>query len=302
MNDQGIEKMDAELSAIINPSQAGAMLRDAREAQGLHIGALAVALKVSVKKLEALESGSYDQLPDIMFARALALSACRALKIDPTPIMTGLPALPASRIKTVEMGLNTAFKDTRGGSRGNLLAKLSSPVGLGVVLLLLVIGAILVWPAKPGFDKAASSASSASQIENRAQGTAGSANALPSPVTEQAVAVPVIVPASALVITDSTSSSTAAATHNPAAMADGSNTPAMLELNAQGGSWVEVTDADGLPILRKFTAKGDVLRVTGKLPLSVVVGRADLVTVTVRGQPLDLKPLAQKNVARFEVK
>ena len=35
---------------------AGSMLRQAREMAGLHIGALAVALKVPVKKLEALEA------------------------------------------------------------------------------------------------------------------------------------------------------------------------------------------------------------------------------------------------------
>ena len=39
---------------------AGALLRQAREASGLHIAALAVTMKVPVKKLEALES---DCLP-----------------------------------------------------------------------------------------------------------------------------------------------------------------------------------------------------------------------------------------------
>jgi len=302
MTDQDIEKRDAEFAPIINPIQAGAMLRNARESQGLHIGALAVALKVSVKKLEALESGGYDQLPDIVFARALALSVCRTLKIDPAPIMSSLPALPASQIKTTEMGLNTAFKDTGAASHSNLLAKFSSPVGLGVVLLLLVIGVILVWPAKPVLDIAASSTNSAGQIENQAPVPAGSVNVFPSPVTEPAVLMPEIAPASARVATDSASSSAAPASKIPVAVAEGFNTPAVLELSAQGPSWVEVMDADGVPKLRKFTAKGDVLRVTGKLPLSVIVGRADLVTVSVRGQPLDMKPLAQKNVARFEVK
>ncbi|WP_457306933.1 helix-turn-helix domain-containing protein, partial [Polaromonas sp. P5_E6] len=34
---------------------AGTLLREAREAAGIHIAALAVSLKVPVKKLEALE-------------------------------------------------------------------------------------------------------------------------------------------------------------------------------------------------------------------------------------------------------
>ena len=51
------------MSDIVNPDapsvrpekSAGAMLKEAREAAGLHIGALAVALKVPVRKLEALK-------------------------------------------------------------------------------------------------------------------------------------------------------------------------------------------------------------------------------------------------------
>ena len=35
---------------------AGAILRMAREAQGIHIDTLAVAMKIPVKKLEALEA------------------------------------------------------------------------------------------------------------------------------------------------------------------------------------------------------------------------------------------------------
>ena len=58
-------------------------LSEAREAAGLHIAALAAALKVPVRKLEALEAGRYEELPDLTFARALASSACRQLRIDP---------------------------------------------------------------------------------------------------------------------------------------------------------------------------------------------------------------------------
>ena len=67
----------------------------AREAAGLHIGALAVSLKVPVKKLEALESDDLEQLPDAVFARALAATVCRTLKVDPEPILRLLPQLQA---------------------------------------------------------------------------------------------------------------------------------------------------------------------------------------------------------------
>ena len=43
---------------------AGALLREAREAQGLHIAALAASIKVAAAKLEALEADRFDELPD----------------------------------------------------------------------------------------------------------------------------------------------------------------------------------------------------------------------------------------------
>ena len=61
---------------------AGDMLREAREAHGLHIDMVAAALKVSPRKLAALEADDIEALPDAVFARALAASVCRALRID----------------------------------------------------------------------------------------------------------------------------------------------------------------------------------------------------------------------------
>ena len=51
---------------------AGGLLREARQASGMHIAALAVALKVPVSKLEALEADNFGALPDTVFVRALA--------------------------------------------------------------------------------------------------------------------------------------------------------------------------------------------------------------------------------------
>ena len=114
------------------PPSPGALLRVAREAQGLHIGALAVALKVPVKKLEALETDRFDLLPDTVFARALALSVCRTLKIDASPIMLGLPQLQTPQMKNDESGLNTSFREASVSSHNSIASHLASPMGAGV--------------------------------------------------------------------------------------------------------------------------------------------------------------------------
>ncbi len=51
---------------------AGDLLREAREAHGLHIEMVAAALKVPPQKLMALEADDIASLPDPVFARALA--------------------------------------------------------------------------------------------------------------------------------------------------------------------------------------------------------------------------------------
>jgi cytoskeleton protein RodZ len=75
----------AEAPGVAGGRTAGTLLREARMEAGLHIAALAVALKVPVAKLEALEADNFAVLPDTVFVRALASSVCRTLKIDSAP-------------------------------------------------------------------------------------------------------------------------------------------------------------------------------------------------------------------------
>jgi len=76
----------------------------------------------------------------------------------------------------------------------------------------------------------------------------------------------------------------------------------VLAFKARGTSWVEVTDAQGVVQLRRTLVTGETVGVSGALPLSVVVGRADVTDVMVRGKPFSLETVARENVARFEVK
>lgn len=255
------------------PASAGALLRAARQAQGLHIGALAVALKVSVKKIEALEADRFQELPDIVFVRALAMSICRALKMDAAPVLALLPALSEKIFRPLDGGLNTQFRDVTLAVQGNWRTQLRSPIGLGALALLLATALVLFWRAPDNTDPVKETetktvAATAVVTEVAAVPPAPTASSTPLDVTAQAV-TPL--------------------------------EPVPLQLKAHGVSWVEVNDADGVTRLRKLTAAGELLEVTGKLPLSVVLGRADQLEVLVRGQPFDLSASLRANVARFEV-
>src|SRR5687767_15686536 len=95
---------------------AGVLLRRAREAAGLHVAALAVALKVPVRKLEALEEDRYDLLTDAVFVRALASSVCRTLKIDPQPVLDRLPQTTVPRLARDVDSINAPFRAPNDGA------------------------------------------------------------------------------------------------------------------------------------------------------------------------------------------
>jgi cytoskeleton protein RodZ len=84
---------------------------------------------------------------------------------------------------------------------------------------------------------------------------------------------------------------------------DGRNAgPIVVGFKVRGPSWVEVTDSKGTVQLRKTMAAGEYVSASGSLPLTVVVGRADVTDVEVRGKAFSLAGLSKDNVARFEVK
>jgi len=298
-------------SEVLSPEVAvragpGATLRTIREAQGLHIAMLAVSLKVPVAKLEALEADRYDLLPDTVFMRALASSVCRALKIDSVPILAALPLSQMRKIKTSESGLNATFNDSARNSGRALLPHLRKPLGITILVLLMGILAIVFLPAKSrDLNRQTLLIEEKSQMPPTAPIVA-EAN-LPHEVSSSshASAVPLTLSNSLSVDAQAAASSQAlspALNSSAPIVAPAINSGEILTLQARGASWVEVMDAKGTPQLRKTLMKDEVLSVSGALPLVVVLGRADLVSVKVRGQPFDVASMAENNVARFEVK
>jgi cytoskeleton protein RodZ len=76
----------------------------------------------------------------------------------------------------------------------------------------------------------------------------------------------------------------------------------VVVFRSKSAAWVEVVDAAKVVQLRKTLVAGESVDVSGALPLSVIVGRADSTEVLVRGKAFDLTPVAKDNVARFEVR
>lgn len=315
---QHTDPQDAEQSAPVQAGpSAGTLLREAREAAGLHIAALAVSLKVPVRKLEALEADRLDLLPDAVFVRALASSVCRTLKIDPTPVLERLPQTAAPRLVRDTGGINTPFRAPSDGRGPTWFDQLSRPVFLAVFALLL--GAlVLIFLPSARQDEAAgpgrAEVTSAAQPAPASPTTAAIAEPVPAAVTAvpppapaaqpTAVVSPGAAPAPTVSPTFSVAVSTPTVVSPTAVVTPAAPLPTtgIVVFKTQGESWVEVTDARGVIAVRKTLAPGEVVGASGALPLSVVIGRVNATQVEVRGRPFDLGAVAKDNVARFEVK
>ncbi|MBK0393231.1 helix-turn-helix domain-containing protein [Ramlibacter algicola] len=295
------------MSEAVAVESAGALLRQAREASGLHVAALAVSLKVPVRKLEALENDRYDELTDAVFARALASSVCRTLKVDARPILDRLPQTNAPRLVQDREGINAPFRAPGDPVAPRWFDQWSRPPVIAMFALLIAALVVVLMPRRD--DVAAVKTDSATPVAGM------TAPALP-PVasTTEPVAAPLPVASEpATPVAARAASAPAAAASMPAtqaAVAAPATTPASAP--ATGGtivfrtsapSWVEVMDAKGNVALRRLMAAGETAGASGPLPLAVTVGSANATTVEVRGKPFALAPaLVKDNVARFDIK
>ena len=302
---------------------AGSLIRQAREAAGLHIAALAVALKVPVKKLEALEADRLDLLPDAVFVRALAASVCRTLKIDAAQVLALLPQTGKPSLGQQSAPINTPFRSPGDGPGPSLLAQISRPAVLAGLLLLLGALVLIFLPAVQQPGTATQPATPSPAVANTPAAPSGALSGVAMARTE-------LLEVDKPTVTDSAAAATAgmapaatglapqpsAVASPPVAVSVATAVPAapaaavavspaaagIIVFKAKGESWVEVTDARGTVVLRRTLAAGEEAGVSGVLPLAAVVGRVDATQVEVRGKAFDLGAVSKDNVARFEVK
>ena len=309
---------------VASPARsAGALLRAAREREGLHLAVLAATIKVAPAKLEALEQDRYDQLPNATFARALAQSICRSLKIDPRPVLALLPQVDTPALEGAMGKLNTPFQERPSRGDGSGLTWASKPMFWAGGLLLvaaLVIGLVppelldpvrvaMFSPARPA--SAVVALSPAASPITTTPTTAGSGERAiaptPSAATVSPSAVAVATPASdALPHPRGDASRQPAPVPGPTVAASAALPvavgPGLLHLAASADSWIEVIDAKGQPVFSRIVRRDEAVAVDAAPPMRVRVGNASGTQVTFRGQVLELGPYTRDNVARLELR
>ena len=302
---------------------AGQLLREARVKAGVHLAVLSVTLKVPVRQLEALEADEFDPGKGPVFYRGLASSVCRHLNTDAAPVLALLPQT-ATHLEPLRSSIQPFSAEGTG-----VIARLpwrqmvSSKVIWSAAVMLFLTGALLwlpgpshwVWLEDVKFFMAEEvssqvvsepivvasvpvSVASAPSLEASAvpadPSSAATSSSLSAAETTTFVSTPIAA-------TSSPATSSPPASAVPASAADRSVSPEWV-FTATNESWLEVRNAQKTVVWSGILKTGESTRIQSPLPVSVVVGRAQVVTATFRGQPFDLKPHTQVTVARFEVK
>ena len=86
-SDSGRNK-DAESAATLQ--DIGAVLRQARESQGMTCDQLAGSLNMGTEQLQALESGDLQRLPEPVFVTAMTRRVASKLNVDSDPLIQRL--------------------------------------------------------------------------------------------------------------------------------------------------------------------------------------------------------------------
>ena len=312
---------DIELAAR---REAGALLRQAREAAGRSVAELATQLKVTADKIAALEAGDWASLHDAAHARGLLRAAAKAVQADPADVLRPLPpafvrGAPIMPPKGATLGPARAAAPvgTQAGSHRLVWLALLL-VALALALLYLPrddrIGRMLVQVRGLFGHHAASvpaSASASASGAAAASAPAAPAASAPAPGSAASAGASAASPAAAVGASMAAPSATSqarqvASASSPAAPGSTASAPGAapgpaLKLAASASSWVQVRSNTGRVLFAGLLAAGasrSVATSQADFPLHLVVGNAAGTQLTLDGKAVDLHA-GSGNVARL---
>ncbi len=295
---------------------AGRLLQAARVRRGLELDALAQLLKVPVRKLQALEADQFSELPGAAFTRSLAQSYARQVGLNVPEVLALLPqaVVPPQQLERVSRGLQTPYRESGGAHFGRGGFEGFKPVH-GIALVLLVL-ALLLWLLPPmGTMLSSLGLSSADSGEAAPEATAGSVVEEAVVSADGASGVPVrletvhaapggMVPMTEVVASavPAVASAAVAPTAAPSAAPVTPGVAGTVVLRSRMASWVEVRDAGNAVLLSRTMQVGETIGLDGAMPMRVRIGVANALEVSLRGEPVDLKPYTRGTTATVVLK
>lgn len=333
MSEQQTRPTEGQVTAGNGP---GSHLRDERLRRELTLEEVASRLHLDRATIEKLERDDYPALPPMTFVRGYVRSYSVLLGIDPDPLVARLKQVaPAGEDSTLKAGPGMDSAGNRrksvAGSAGGRLPVMA----LSIALLIAVAGTAgwllsreeadsVVDPS--GEDATVSPAETeATEVTEPIQPTEPTEpRSAESPLTEpeptereSAEPTPSLVAVPVDPTVEAEVGEAAPGMDSPpqtAAIADLLSVPEPDPLNGDssnatdmavnlgfvftGESWVEVTDAQGDRLMFGLVTSGEE-QLQGEPPFDIVIGDVSAVSLSYRGEAVDLEQHARGNVARF---
>ena len=308
----------------------GQTLAAQREAMGWTVEQVADQLKLAVRQVVALEAGDYASLPSPAVTRGFVRAYAKIMRLDPAPLVAqidlGTPG-PNDSSGALRRERPASFSEVRFPRNSQ---RKGLPVGLiaGAVVAVIALGAAgWKFGLVPGLGRtvpAAVTASGAAASNSAVLTTTPAAPVANTAAQElQSTSVPLIsVPPPSSNGNSSapnvgTPSGVAPATATPTsvapAVAPATPAAAPVAAPAAGGnalvvavredSWVEVRKASGgKPLFARMVKAGSTETFDVAEPVTMVVGKPDAVSATLRGTAVDLPLMPGKKFSRVALK
>jgi cytoskeleton protein RodZ len=274
----------AESRTVSAEDGPGRTLARMRAERRLSVADVAQRLKYGSRQIEALEAEEFDRLPGATFVRGMVRGYAKLLETDPEPILGSLER----RYVPGEVSLDLRAKRVpfpQGGKRSG------TRVYLFLSLVVLVVAGLL-YEWRVGAFPWARFASSAPASQKQAKPHPA------SPAPAQADAEPPVVPP-VVVAEKAVPAQAPAPVLQPQPRPQATGGEVRVGLEFAGESWVEIKDGEGKMLMSQLNPSGSRRVVSGRAPLSLVIGNAANVRLVYNDKPVDLKPYIQIEVARL---
>ncbi|WP_076590993.1 RodZ domain-containing protein [Herminiimonas arsenitoxidans] len=335
MNNDAAPEQAPEVENLEPRISAGMQLRALREERGWTVEQVANQLNLASRQIQALEDDNYAALPGMVIVRGFIRSYSKVLRVDPAPILAAIKddtAAP-SVLPPERSPLSASFSETRLLSVNQRGIRSKAVIGIGILVALAVLayagqrmGLLPHGASTSGLSKVEEKLAPIELAETQSDTVVETPPVLEEvieakatdtkpveakvvevakPVSEptppvaatkpQAVVAPVV----SAVVAAPTAKPVPTTAPVPATPVDSKNA---LAINVRQDSWVEIKRPDNSVIVSRLMKAGssEAIAVTG--PVSVVIGNAAGVDVTLRGDPVDVVTGNSSNVARLNLK
>mgnify|MGYP000912395142 CR=1 FL=1 len=276
----------------------GDALRAARAARGWTQSDVALQIHLTVDAVNQVETGQFDKLPGLTFARGYVRAYAKLLGLDQNQLVHEFDAYTGSNATASAVQNLGRVKEPTHLSQNMLRA------GVAVVLVIAVGIGALWWQERSANLPREQAAAPIEHVE--VESADGTTQIHPLDELEDQAVQAAQVPIDLLAREPGALANNAPAEQAETdAVADAA--PAIpagqgaVEIRFSGDCWTRIADADGNVLVSALKLKGETVQISGKAPLEVRLGFARAAEVSYNGELVDVAPFIRGQTATLKL-